>query len=183
MQLTFTIAFQLCVQFILLFLLVMVASDEADDVEEGNSCYENDAKDETFSISSSSFCSANTASSIYSLTPEEFGAAKKWRTANEEKTGKTYYFNEETKEVRWEHPLGFAEINEKGRRSDGKTFIDSHGKDLAIFDIGPDAGVETSISFEKVSCETPQGVTGKKDSRSSRNGKGKIVYGEPYLDV
>lgn len=180
-----SVSFQAFIE--LRYIQVSVASDKANELEEGDSCYENDAKDETFSISSSSFCSANTAdSSIYSLTPEEFGEAKKWRTANEEKTGKIYYFNEETKEVRWEHPLGFAEINARGSHCDGKTFIDSHGKDLEIFDIGPDTGVETSILFGQVSWETPQEsdeVMGKKGKGCSWNGKGKIVYGEPDLDV
>lgn len=203
------------------------------DLEKGNVVSYNDDKTETDyddpaaddTFDTYSICSdANTAkSSVYSITPEEFLEAKKWKTAIDEHTNKMYYFNEETKEVTWEHPLGFdveennATDGSSGSRGnnnyrggsghgspDGKTFIDSHGKELEVSSdasaAGMDVGVETSILFRQVSWEIPREedevvtqttTTGTTEENNDTNGKKKkkigkakkkFVYGEPAID-
>jgi len=63
-------------------------------------------------IDSKSTASTNSSDSLSTppaptliLTPAEIVEAKKWRTAVDEKTNKTYYFNEETEETSWVYPL------------------------------------------------------------------------------
>jgi len=204
------------------YIQVLVAKSDSTsyDLEEGNVSDYDPANDDTFdtySTCSYSTCSANTAkSSVYSITPEEFTEAKKWKTAVDEHTNKMYYFNEETKEVTWEHPLGFdmEENNTNnnygssrgnsnnyrcggGSSPDGKTFIDSHGKELEVSSDasadGMDVGVETSILFRQVSWEIPKEedevvmnhttATGTMEENSGHGKKKKkFVYGEPAID-
>eukprot|EP00584_Thalassiosira_punctigera_P022331 CAMPEP_0172557490 /NCGR_PEP_ID=MMETSP1067-20121228/73498_1 /TAXON_ID=265564 ORGANISM="Thalassiosira punctigera, Strain Tpunct2005C2" /NCGR_SAMPLE_ID=MMETSP1067 /ASSEMBLY_ACC=CAM_ASM_000444 /LENGTH=357 /DNA_ID=CAMNT_0013346581 /DNA_START=144 /DNA_END=1217 /DNA_ORIENTATION=- len=168
------------------YIQVLVASILANELEKADTTY---ANDETFSTCSSSGESVNTAkSSVYSITPEEFAEAKKWRTAVDESTDKVYYFNEDTQEVTWDHPLGFDRVNGDDENAvDKRSSRDSNGKVFKIQNPGPDAGIETSILFRQLSWETPmesdEGNGTEENKQGGTGNKKKFFYGEPEIDV
>ena len=103
------------------------------------------------------------------LTPQDIAHAKKWKAKLDKSSGKYYYYHRETKEVKWEMPLGFAEVQAvAGSAAAGKETKEVGTKDEKV--VEPVAAVVQEKENEAIGKQQADG--GKDGGGKKKNKRG-----------